>query len=84
MDTIGFQAEQGGQYLVEIQAVGDSTYQLLLAGDTGLREGTALGAAASTPEHPLTVSDPLSAGAVIAPDPPGFLKTYFPVLMQTE
>jgi hypothetical protein len=80
VDTVGFLAEQGGLHLVEVQAVGDSRYQLLLAGDTGQREGAAL-ADAVTPEHPLTVSDPLSAGAVVAPDPPGFLKTYFPVLM---
>jgi hypothetical protein len=84
VDTVGFLAEQGGLHLVEVQAMGDSTYQLLSAGDTGLREGTALGTTADTPEHPLTVSDPLSAGAVVAPDPPGFLNTYFPIVAQTQ
>ena len=81
MATIGFQAEQGGLHLVEVQALGDSTYQLLLAGDVALQDAASSNAATVIPEHPLTVSDPLSAGGVVTPVPPGFLKPYFPVLM---
>ena len=67
VDTVGFQAPKQGLYLLEVQAEGDSQYQLLLGGDIGPRAASASQFTANTPEHPLTVSDPLSAGIALAP-----------------
>ena len=56
---------ESGRYLLEVQAVGASEYQLAVPGG-----GQAMAAAAYAPlakprpAHPLTVSDPLSAGQV--------------------
>jgi len=81
VDAVSFSATEGGLYLVEVKAEGDSRYELLLAGDVGVTAASAAGLAASTPEHPLTVSDPLSAGAVVAP---AFPKLYLPIVMRNQ
>ena len=81
-DAVGFEAFRQGLYLVEVKAEGDSVYELLLAGDIGSRGVSQL--AATTPDHPLTVSDPLSAGAVSAPAPPDLPKHYLPIVMNGD
>ncbi|MBU1878073.1 MAG: hypothetical protein KJ734_03895, partial [Chloroflexi bacterium] len=78
VDTVGLLASRWGPYLVEVQAEGDTVYQLLLAGDIAQGECALAGV---TPEHPLTVSDPLSAGGVVAPAPPG-LSLYLPIVIK--
>lgn len=80
VDAVGFLAFREGLYLVEVKAEGDSRYQLLLAGDIGPLGASAAGIAPSSPEHPLTVSDPLSAGAAVAP---AFPKLYLPIVMRS-
>ena len=77
VDTVGFQAPKHGLYLLEVQAEGDSQYQLLLGGDIGPRAASAAQFTANTPEHPLTVSDPLSAGVALAPTFPAL---YLPMM----
>ena len=84
VDAIGFWVNKMGRYLVEVKAEGDSRYQLLLAGDISLREAILSDVTASIPEHPLTVSDPLSAGVAVAPDPPGIFNLYFPLIMKDD
>jgi len=79
VDAVRFSATEGGLYLVEVKAEGDSRYQLLLAGDIGPLGASAAGIAPSSPEHPLTVSDPLSAGAAVAP---AFHTLYLPIVMR--
>lgn len=79
VDAVGFLAPRAGLYLVEVQAQGDTVYQLLLAGDIAPRETDSSGVTSSSPEHPLTVSDPLSAGAAVAP---AFHTLYLPIVMR--
>jgi hypothetical protein len=80
VDAVGFSGSEGGLYLVEVKAEGDSRYQLLLGGDVTALGASAAGVAPSPPEHPLTVSDPLSAGAAVAP---AFPKLYLPIVMRS-
>lgn len=58
-------APEPGRYLFEVGAVGDSEYELTLAGGTPMQPPAVLAAlfpqVKQTPPHPLTVSDPLSA-----------------------
>ncbi len=83
VDTVGFWAHRDGPYLVEVQAEGDSVYQLLLAGD--IASGAAASAGVSSPpEHPLSVSDPLSAGVAVAPAPPAYPKLYLPLVVRSQ
>ena len=82
VDAVGFLAHREGLYLVEVKAEGDSTYQLLLAGKPGLSAASSSQSTANTPEHPLTVSDPLSAGVATAPVPPTFPKLYLPIVIK--
>jgi hypothetical protein len=77
VDAVSFTASAGGLYLVEVRAEGDSRYQLLLGGDAGPLEISAASRASDPPEHPLTVSDPLSAGVAGAPI---LGKTYLPIV----
>jgi hypothetical protein len=78
VDAIGFWAAEGGVYLVEVKAEGDVVYQLLLAGDVAPRAPTQFDA--NAPDHPLTVSNPLSAGAAVAPTPPALNELYLPIV----
>jgi len=82
VDTVGFVASRDGVYLVEVQAEGDTVYQLLLAGDVAPRTADSSGVTPNPPEHPLTVSNPLSAGVAVAPAPPAFHKLYLPIVMR--
>ena len=77
VDTVAFEATKWGPYLVEVQAEGNSRYQLLLAGDIEASVASSSLSTANTPEHPLTVSDPLSAGAAVAPTFPAL---YLPMM----
>ena len=70
VDTVGFESVGGGVHLVEVQAEGDSQYQLLLSGDIDPNIASSSQLTGNTPDHPLTVSDPLSSGVATAPDFP--------------
>ena len=66
VETLGGEmVEQAGRYLLEVQAAGDSEYNLSLAG-----QGAAVLAAShgqvgkEHPQHPLSLADPLSANQV--------------------
>ena len=83
VDAVGFLAHREGLYLVEVKAEGDSTYQLLLAGDPSLSAASSTPSTANMPEHPLTVSDPLGAGVAVAPAPPAFPKLYLPIVTRS-
>jgi hypothetical protein len=79
VDTVAFYAARGGQHLVEAKAEGDSQYELHLAGDVDPKAADSRSVlAGGTPEHPLAVSDPLSAGAAVPPAPPEWQKLYLP------
>ncbi len=70
-------AERSGRFLMEVQAVGPSEYRLSLSGLVGAAGEAS--AEKARPAHPLTVSDPLSAGdAKILTIHPGAL--YLPVV----
>ena len=84
VDAVGFLAHREGLYLVEVKAEGDSTYQLLLADKVGSSAASLAQSTANTPEHPLTVSDPLSAGVAVAPAPPTFPKLYLPLVAMKQ
>ncbi len=63
VDTIALRAQTDGVYLVEVAAHGDSAYTMLLANPATVAEVSAPEAVVkSWPDHPLAVSDPLSAG----------------------
>jgi hypothetical protein len=83
VDTVGFYTTKGGQHLVEVKAEDDSQYELHLGGDVDPKAAASRSQlAASTPEHPLAVSDPLSAGAAVPPAPPEHLKLYLPFIFK--
>ncbi|MEZ4583948.1 MAG: hypothetical protein R3A10_20315 [Caldilineaceae bacterium] len=82
VDTVGFRAETAGLYLVEIEADVDSQFELVLSGD--IQPADAAAAGAVSPAHPLTVSDPLSAGVAVAPLPPGELYEIYLPNVQTQ
>jgi hypothetical protein len=85
VNVVGFEVEKHGVYLVEVKAEGDSQYQLLLGGDIQ-SAATAPSTTMTTgiPEHPLTVSDPLSAKAAVAPLPPGFANIFYLPIVNNE
>jgi uncharacterized repeat protein (TIGR01451 family) len=73
---------EGGLYLLEVQAVGASEYELSLTGQGGVMaaaSGAAL--AKALPPHPLTVSDPLSAGQV-GPEVSLYSRWYLPLVFR--
>jgi hypothetical protein len=73
---------ESGRYLVETQAVGDSEYHLVLTGEApDMAEASRAPEVKPRPQHPLVISDPLSAGqvgAVVTLQP----KIYFPVMLR--
>jgi hypothetical protein len=79
--------EEPGRYLLEVQAVGDSEYELSHGGQEGEEgEMAAMNRAAlekARPEHPLTISDPLSAGQLGPEVGLGFTR-YLPVAFKSE
>ena len=73
---------QNGRYLLDIQAVGASRYELAVSG--GARsEAAAVGALAAKalPAHPLVIADPLSAKQ-LGPIPSLLAKNYLPLLLK--
>jgi uncharacterized repeat protein (TIGR01451 family) len=82
-DALNFWAEGGGLYLVEVAAVGDSQYRLSLAGDVMSVANVQARQGKLPPEHPLTISTPLSVGGLAAPtDPPVFHDLYLPLILR--
>jgi hypothetical protein len=79
-----YSSTEGGCYLMEAQAVGASKYELSLNGEVP-SEPNALQALAAKvrPAHPLTVSDPLSAGQV-GPAVTLRSKIYLPVMYRNN
>jgi hypothetical protein len=81
-EYLSHQFVEAGRYLMEVQAVGDSEYEL-----TEIEEGFETPAASSAalekalPEHPLTVSDPLSAGQ-LGPEVTERSKNYLPIVIK--
>jgi hypothetical protein len=76
--------QESGRYLLEVQAVGDSEYRLILNGEgPEMVEPSRSPAVKPRPEHPLVISDPLSAGQVGAIEvlQP---KSYLPVLFRNN
>lgn len=73
---------ESGRYLVEVEAVGDSEYQLVLTGHAPeMIEAPRAPTVKPRPQHPLVVSDPLSAGQVGTIEALQ-LKSYFPVMFR--
>lgn len=85
VEDLGYQlVQQSGRYLLEVQAVGDSEYRLELAGQApGMAEESRALAVKPRPQHPLVVSDPLSAGQ-LGPIAGPLLKIYLPVINRTN
>ena len=85
VDEVSGWVQEPGICLLEVAAVGDSRYELRLrefdaleAGDQA--QGTMLSLAEKArPMHPLTVSDPLSAGPVKPPASGGGIEIYLPL-----
>jgi hypothetical protein len=72
-----------GIHLFEVIARGESGYQLLPATPTEAEIKSALEASGTgkiRPQHPLTVSNPLTSGIGIIPDFPDFFRKYFPLI----
>ncbi len=54
---------QTGRYLVDVQAAGDSEYELTVSGGVHIADAAVVAQAEKElPSHPLVISDPLSAG----------------------
>ena len=72
------QFDESGRYLMEVHAVGDSEYSLaLIEPSAATAQAAGAPAAKSRPEHPLTLSDPLSAGQL---GPDVATKIYLPMI----
>ena len=84
VDAVGFLAHREGLYLVEVKAEGDSIYQLLLADKVGSNMASPSQVTDVLPEHPLAVSDPLSARVAVAPAPLAFPKLYLPLVRMKQ
>jgi len=91
VDALGFWVEEEGLYLLEVGAQVDSKYRLAFAGDIGLASRSP---AASPPNprllskmlpmHPLTVSDPLSAGVASAPSFSTLQRIFLPLIFRSK
>lgn len=83
LEAVGLRSEMDGVYLVEVGANGDSAYTFLLATSASAAASPQIPARMEVdktrPEHPLTVSDPLSAGQAGTPDPLA-PRMYLPVI----
>jgi hypothetical protein len=78
------QFEEGGRYLMEVQAVGESEYELSPAEEGSPAPGASRAMLEKArPEHPLTVSNPLSAGQ-LGPELKLGLRTYLPVVFKSQ
>jgi uncharacterized repeat protein (TIGR01451 family) len=76
--------QRGGRYLMDIQAVGDSEYRLAMAGQPPAEAAANALAQKERPAHPLTISDPLSAGRVGTPGELWPYKIYLPILIKNR
>jgi len=75
-------APEAGRYLLEVQAVGDSEYELSLTGEGGeLAAASYAALEKARPPHPLTVSDPLSAGQ-LGPEVSPYVRRHLPLVMR--
>jgi hypothetical protein len=85
VEDLGYQhAQQSGRYLLEVQAVGASEYRLELAGQAPeMADASRALEVKPRPQHPLVVSDPLSAGQLGAIAGP-LLKIYLPVMYRNN
>jgi uncharacterized repeat protein (TIGR01451 family) len=73
--------EQTGRVLLEVQAVGASEYELTATRPVEAQAAdTAAMQVKPTPQHPLTVSDPLSAGVAGVPTVPWKTYLYLPLI----
>lgn len=81
-------APESRRYLFEVGAVGDSEYELTLTGGVPMQPPEVLAAlfpqVKQTPPHPLTVSDPLSAGQVGPAVPPSPYQFYLPMILMSH
>ena len=76
--------EESGSFLMEVQGVGASEYEVRVSSEyEALVRGAGAAALKPLPEHPLTVSDPLSAGQV-GPDVILGNKRYLPVIFRSN
>lgn len=76
--------QERGRFLLEVQAVGDSEYRLTLSGKgPELAQASYTPAVKPRPQHPLVISDPLSAGQVGAIDALG-ARTYLPLVLRNN
>lgn len=76
--------QESGRFLLEVQAVGDSEYRLILNGEgPQMAEAPRAPSVKPRPQHPLVISDPLSAGQVGAIEvlQP---KSYLPVMFRNN
>jgi uncharacterized repeat protein (TIGR01451 family) len=85
VENLGYeQLEYSGRYLLEVQAIGASEYELILnrsrpqMGADMTRHAQAI---KPQPEHPLVISDPLSANQVGASVEPHY-RFYLPVMLR--
>lgn len=85
LDAVGLRSDMDGIYLAEVSANGDSAYTFLMLGSASATTSSPVpssGAAEKTkPEHPLAVSDPLSAGQAAAPGLE-LRPTYLPIIVR--
>jgi hypothetical protein len=69
-----------GLALLDVLAVGDSQYQLSIAQDSAVSIAAAHATTKVRPQHPLVISDPLSAGVASAPQELPASRAYLPVV----
>ncbi|MFC2054649.1 hypothetical protein ACFLV7_10210, partial [Chloroflexota bacterium] len=83
VDVVGFYPRLKGIHLFEVIARGESSYQLLSATPTETDQQSTLEAADASknrPQHPLTVSNPLTSGMGTPPGFPDFFRIYIPLI----
>ena len=68
LKAVGFQIESSGVHLVEAVAGEDTAYSLLVAAQPDQAAAQEVSSPTALPNHPLTVSTPLTGGATEAPD----------------
>jgi len=85
VDALGFYTGREGVYLLEVIARGDSSYQLLPLGDFEAESLDVLEKRPppkERPEHPLTVTDPISAGIASAPEITDLILFFLPLIFK--
>ena len=85
-DLGGRELQRSGRFLLEVHAAGPSEYSLSVAGfkaQSARAAGMAVRSDKPRPQHPLLVSDPLSAGE-LGPTPAVVTKLYLPTISRDE